>query len=183
MFRARPILHQRGLVLWGYVSFVRRELVLRKPLVQLDHEAVSAHFGQHRGRGHTRGDPIPLDQRQPWRPQPADAEPVDKRVGRLDDELRQGPTHSAEVGLVQAELVYLEKRVGVIYTAITLSVFCALLICLLIALAFVDAFVPLDFGRVIAIFFVLAMVALIGALACFLREIFLGVNTERCPVF
>ncbi|MGQ0653308.1 MAG: hypothetical protein ACT4P4_13755 [Betaproteobacteria bacterium] len=58
--------------------------------------------------------------------------------------------------MAQSELGYLERRAGLIYTAIALAVFCALLIFLLIALAFIDAFLPF--------------------------EIFLGVNTERCPV-
>jgi hypothetical protein len=109
------------------------------------------------------------------------------RLGRAVDRRRllvsRAPDFEETVAIMaQAELGYLEKRVGVIYTAITLAVLCALLICLLIALAFIDAFLPFDFGRVIAIFFILAMVALVGSLACFLREIFLGVNTERCPV-
>jgi len=58
----------------------------------------------------------------------------------------------------------------------------ALLICLLIAIAFVDALVTVDLGQLVAILFVLAMLALIGSLSVFLREIFLGVNTPRCSV-
>jgi hypothetical protein len=81
-----------------------------------------------------------------------------------------------------AELGYLDRRVRIIYVAIALAVLCALLICILIAMAFVDAFLPMDFGRIIAVFFVLAMLALIGTLACFLREIFLAVSAERCPI-
>src|SRR4029450_2032035 len=38
------------------------------------------------------------------------------------------------------ELGYLERRVQLIYAAIALAVSCALLICVLIALAFMDAF-------------------------------------------
>lgn len=80
------------------------------------------------------------------------------------------------------ELGYLERRSRLIYDAIALAVLCALLICLLIALAFVDAFVRFDLSTVVGMLFVLAMLALIGALAAFLREIFLGVNTVRCPI-
>jgi hypothetical protein len=81
------------------------------------------------------------------------------------------------------ELGYLERRVRLIYTAIALAVLCALLICLLIAAAFLDAvLVRIDLATLIAVFFVLAMLALIGSLGLFLREIFLGVNTVRCPV-
>jgi len=89
---------------------------------------------------------------------------------------------AATCGSANGELLYLERRVKLIYMAITLAVLCALLICLLIALAFVDAFVRFDFATMIAMFFILAMLALIGSLGAFLREIFLGVNTERCPV-
>ena len=81
-----------------------------------------------------------------------------------------------------SELKYLEQRVKLIYLAIALAVVCALLICLLIAGAFVDAVVRYDFAKAIAALFVLAMLALIGSLGAFLREIFLGVNTERCPI-
>ena len=104
---------------------------------------------------------------------------VDRRrllVARLPD------LDAAVCGSAQGELVYLERRVKLIYTAIALAVLCALLICILIAGAFVDAFVRYDLARVIAALFVLAMVALIGSLGAFLREIFLGVNTEPCPI-
>ena len=50
------------------------------------------------------------------------------------------------------------------------------------ALAFVDALVVLDLSRVIAALFVLAMLALIGALTVFLREIFLAVNAPRSAI-
>lgn len=104
---------------------------------------------------------------------------VDRRrllVARLPD------LDAATCGSAKGELVYLERRVKLIYAAIALAVLCALLICLLIAGAFIDAFVRYDFAKAIAIFFVLAMLALIGSLGAFLREIFLGVNTERCPI-
>jgi hypothetical protein len=109
------------------------------------------------------------------------------RLGRAVD--RRGVLVARLPGLEAAmltsangELGYLERRVRLIYTAIALSVLCALLICLLIAAAFVDAIVRFDFTNIIAVFFVLAMLALIGALGAFLREIFLGVNTVRCPI-
>ena len=81
-----------------------------------------------------------------------------------------------------AELAILERRFRLIYGAIFLAVLCALLICLLIALAFIDALIAADLSKVVAMLFVLAMLALIGSLGAFLREIFLGVNTVRCPI-
>ena len=81
-----------------------------------------------------------------------------------------------------AELAILERRFRLIYGAIFLAVLCALLICLLIALAFIDALIAADLSTLVAMLFVLAMLALIGSLGAFLREIFLGVNTVRCPI-
>src|SRR5262245_24407007 len=51
------------------------------------------------------------------------------------------------------ELAHLDRRVRLIYTAIVAAVACALLICMLIAAAFVDAFVRFDLGRIIAVLF------------------------------
>lgn len=86
-----------------------------------------------------------------------------------------GETARGELGTVQ-------RRVRIIYAAIALAVSCALLICLLIAIAFVDALLTVNLSRVVAVLFVAAMVALIGSLALFLREIYLGVNTIACPL-
>jgi len=65
---------------------------------------------------------------------------------------------------------------------VLLAVVAALLICLLIAIAFIDALITADLSQLVAILFVLAMLALIGSLALFVREIYLGVNTIACPI-
>jgi uncharacterized protein DUF2721 len=82
----------------------------------------------------------------------------------------------------QAELDFVNRRVRLIYTAILLAVVAALLICLLIGIAFLDALLASDLSQLVAALFVLAMVALIGSLGLFLREIYLGVNTVACPI-
>lgn len=82
----------------------------------------------------------------------------------------------------RGELAFVARRVKLIYSAILLAVTCALLICLLIAMAFLDALLTADLAQLVAILFVLAMLALIGSLSLFLREIYLGVNTIACPV-
>jgi hypothetical protein len=82
----------------------------------------------------------------------------------------------------RAELQFNERRTRLIYLSISLAVMCALLICLLIAIAFLDALITADLSQLVAILFVLAMVALIGSLSIFLREIFLGVNTARVAI-
>jgi Protein of unknown function (DUF2721) len=77
------------------------------------------------------------------------------------------------------ELRLLARRTRLIYTAISLAVGCALFVCLLIAVAFVDAFLTLDLAKTVAALFVLAMLALIGCLTVFLREIFLAVSSAQ----
>jgi hypothetical protein len=52
----------------------------------------------------------------------------------------------------------------------------ALLVCLVVAGAFVGALVAVDISREIAVLFILAMFAVIGCLAMFLREVFLAVT-------
>lgn len=84
--------------------------------------------------------------------------------------------------LAQAEIAFEIRRTHLIYIAISMSVTSGLLVCLLIALAFIDAFVKMDFSRLIAALFILAMVALIASLTIFLREIFLSIDSPRAPV-
>jgi len=104
------------------------------------------------------------------------------RLGRAVDRRRvlvgALPSQVAMVaGEVHRELDYVERRVRLIYTAILLAVATALLICLLIALAFLDALIAADLAQLVAVLFMIAMLALIGSLALFMREVYLGVNT------
>lgn len=99
---------------------------------------------------------------------------VDRRRG-LDLRLAAERT-TEERDLVVAELAIIARRVAWIYRGIVLAVLCALFICMLIVLAFVDAFVAGNFAKGLGVLFVLAMVALIGSLLTFLREIFLAVS-------
>jgi len=109
------------------------------------------------------------------------------RLGRAVDRRRVltaslGELPESAAPLAQGELACVAQRVKLIYAAIALCVTSALLICLLIAVAFLDALLSADLARVVAVLFVLAMVGLIGSLALFLREIYLGVNTVACPL-
>ena len=109
------------------------------------------------------------------------------RLGRAVDRRRvlvaALPKMDADLAnLAQAEIAFEIRRIHLIYIAISMSVTSGLLVCLLIALAFIDAFVAMDFSKLIAALFILAMVALIASLTIFLREIFLSINSPRAPV-
>lgn len=85
-------------------------------------------------------------------------------------------------GEAREELAMVERRVHLIYGAIALAVICAIFVCLLISTAFVGAFVSTELSRTLGVLFVLAMLALIGSLGIFLREIFLAVSGPRSAI-
>ena len=98
--------------------------------------------------------------------------------GRVVEKLLPGLAGEA-LALAHEELVLLSRRTKLIYTAIALAVGCAIFVCLLIAVAFIDAFLILNLALTVAALFVLAMLALTGCLIVFLREIFLAVASAR----
>jgi hypothetical protein len=79
----------------------------------------------------------------------------------------------------RAELAQIARRIRYVYLSIVFSVLSGLFVCLLIAGAFIGAFVAMDLARTVAAMFVLAMLCLIASLLLFLREIFLAVSTPR----
>lgn len=106
------------------------------------------------------------------------------RLARIVDRARrtearlpgqEGATRAATV----AELRMLERRVRLIHWALTLGTSAALLVCLLIAFAFVAYFTDARAGTPMALLFILAMAAYVAALICFLREIFWAIATLR----
>ena len=106
---------------------------------------------------------------------------LNNRLGRiidrrhvLQDQLRN--RSGAEAETIETELQRQRHRGKLIYFSIFSAVLGALLICLVIAGAFLGALSTVDFSREIAILFVLAMVALIICLGIFLREVFLAVS-------
>lgn len=99
---------------------------------------------------------------------------VDRRrvvLGRMDE---LGGIPSSDV---QDELVLLNRRTRLIYFAILFAVSSALLVCLVVAGAFIGALIATDLARTVATLFVLSMFAMITALSLFLREVFLAVQT------
>jgi len=95
----------------------------------------------------------------------------------LEDRLRQLQPEGQKVA--REELGVLSRRVRLVYAAMVLSVICALFVGLLIAVAFVDAFINIDLSRFIGMLFIGAMLAFIVSLLLFLREIFLAVTSAR----
>ena len=109
------------------------------------------------------------------------------RLGRAVDRRRNLEDRFPKLDLsarhvARVELSLIARRIRLVYIAISLAVLSALFVCLLIAGAFIDAFVPLDFARFVTVMFVLSMIALTACLLVFLREIFLAVRNPRPPV-
>lgn len=77
---------------------------------------------------------------------------------------------------VAEELRLLARRSQLMYFAIFFSVLAALLVCLVVAWAFLGALFAFDLARVVATLFVLAMASMIAGLGMFLREVFLAVR-------
>jgi|SRR5438552_2583159 len=73
------------------------------------------------------------------------------------------------------ELHRLARRARLIYFSILAAVTAALLVCLVVASAFLGALLTVELARLVAVLFILAMCALIVCLGLFLREVFLAV--------
>jgi hypothetical protein len=80
------------------------------------------------------------------------------------------------------ELRTLSRRREFINRAITLCTVTALLICSVIAVLFIGAFLNVDTSRAVGILFVAAMFAFIVGLVMFLREIFLASKTAQIGI-
>ena len=99
------------------------------------------------------------------------------RARLLEDRAESAPATSREA--LHAQLVTLSRRAILVNRALTLSTTCALLICGVIVALFVGGLLRIDLSGLIALLFVIAMVAFIGALVYFLREIFISIRTLR----
>jgi hypothetical protein len=106
------------------------------------------------------------------------------RLGRAVDRRRElegrlSALPEPEVKTASLELEVIARRIRFVYFAILCAVISALFVCLLIAFAFLGAFVRTDLSYTIGAMFVLALLALTVCLLLFLREIFLAVSTPR----
>jgi len=83
------------------------------------------------------------------------------------------------LAILRAQLSVLNRRIHWIYRAMVLCAVCALLICSVIVTAFASTLAGKVLAVPIAILFVAAMLAFIGALLLFLREVHLAITTLR----
>lgn len=107
------------------------------------------------------------------------------RLGRVIDRARvfEKEYHDLPTTVERDEMrdrvAQLARRSRLINRAITLCTICALLICLVIVMLFVTALIDFDAARWVAGLFIVAMLALVGGLLEFLREIFVATASVR----
>jgi hypothetical protein len=106
------------------------------------------------------------------------------RLGRIVDRTRVllgllDVADEARKVKVQTELKLLVSRRATINLSITFATVAALLVCVLIAVAFMGSLVDVNTGAVVAGLFVLAMVAFISSLLFFLREVLVASGTTH----
>lgn len=107
------------------------------------------------------------------------------RLGRIVDRARRLEARiDAEPGLesrpaLVEELRQLIVRARLIHWALTAGTSAAILVCLLIAVAFLGYLFGVELGSGVAILFILAISAYVAALLCFLREIYLAIGSLR----
>jgi len=106
------------------------------------------------------------------------------RLSRVIDrartlELRLDAAPPGAVAALQIELGVLSRRAKLVSRAITLCTSTALLICTVIAVLFLSAFVRFDTSMTIALLFIAAMTTFFFGLLWFLREIFLATASLR----
>jgi hypothetical protein len=97
------------------------------------------------------------------------------RARRVELRLVAEATETREASL--GELKMLSFRARLVLYAITAGVTAALLVCLLIAAAFLGYLFNADFGVAVAIFFLLAIAAFVLSLLFFLREVSAAIAT------
>lgn len=99
------------------------------------------------------------------------------RARRVEESLRNTSNGSPDEARRQLRAATWRSRY--INVSITLSTVAALLVALVIALLFASTFVPINLAGSVAVLFVLAMTALVGALLSFLLEVRIAIAALR----
>lgn len=100
---------------------------------------------------------------------------ITTRIARIVDRsrtLRNSSNPKQPAHLEEMEM--LRRRVRWVHWAVSLCTVSALFICIVIAALFMGSEIGMDPSRVVSLFFISAMLALISGLLCFLREIYLA---------
>lgn len=97
------------------------------------------------------------------------------RSRHLEELLQEADGEMREDAL--RELCILDRRARLVYVGITLGIATALLVCILIVIMFVEAFLGANHALLVGGLFVAAMLSLIGTLVSFLREVFLAITS------
>lgn len=106
------------------------------------------------------------------------------RLARVIDRARTLEEHwaaydEATRATVLVESEHLRRRFHWASWAINFCTAAALIVCLVIVTLFVEEFFGRSFRSLAGLLFVAAMIALVGGLACFLREVYLATHTVR----
>jgi hypothetical protein len=100
---------------------------------------------------------------------------ITTRIARIVDRSRALTNSStAKLPAQLEEMAMLRRRVLWVHWAVSLCTMSALFICIVIAALFMGSEIGMDPSRVVSLFFISAMLALIAGLVCFIREIYLA---------
>jgi uncharacterized membrane protein len=99
------------------------------------------------------------------------------RARKVEESLRQATLPAPDDGREQLRVA--ARRAKFINASITLGTIAALLVALVVAVLFASTFVPLNLAGPVAVLFVLAMAALVGALLSFLLEVRIAIAALR----
>lgn len=97
------------------------------------------------------------------------------RARALERAWREFDEHARDVA--RLELAYLERRRKLASWSINFCTAAALLVCLVIAVLFLEEFLATNLRWAAGALFVLAMLAVIGGLSSFLREVYLATHS------
>lgn len=105
------------------------------------------------------------------------------RLARIVDRGRALEAHAATDPEPYADaLRRLERRARLIYRALTMGVSAAILVCLLMTVAFLGEMLGFNSAKPVAILFIVALFAYTGALVCLLREVFWALGSFRLGI-
>lgn len=102
------------------------------------------------------------------------------RARKVEESLRQAT--APDIPAARGQLRVASRRARFINVSITLCTIAALLIAIVVALLFSSTFVPISLGLYVAVLFVVAMMALVGALVSFLIEVRIATAALRIGV-